>query len=114
MCHYSKSTKEHVATAFIAADKPDPQLDSDGKTSFLLLRQFKGYKKNDPGEQRQQCLPFSLSKKMFERPVAHLAIFTVFHQLMLLGFFFAMRSCENFKVSGERRTNPIRKRNMEF
>jgi len=38
---------------------------------------------------------------MFKRPVAHLAIFIVFHQLMLLGFFFAMRSCENFKVSGE-------------
>jgi len=51
---------------------------------------------------------------MFERPVAHLTIFIVFHQLMLLGFFFAMRSCENFKVSGERRTRPIRKRNMVF
>ena len=103
-----------MATAFIAADEPDPRLDSDGKTSFLLLRQFKGYKNNDPGEQSQQCLPFSLLKRMFERPVAHLAIFIVFHQLMLLGFFFAMRSCENFKVSGERRTHPIRKRNLVF
>jgi hypothetical protein len=51
---------------------------------------------------------------MFERPVAHLAIFLGFHQLMLLGFFFAMRSCENFKASGERRTHPIRKRNKVF
>jgi hypothetical protein len=51
---------------------------------------------------------------MLERPVAHLAIFIVFHQLMLLGFFFAMRSCENVKVPGERRTHPIRKRNMVF
>ena len=33
---------------------------------------------------------------------------------MLLGFFFAMRSCENFKVFGEQRTHPIRKRNMVF
>ena len=33
---------------------------------------------------------------------------------MLLGFFFAMRSCENFKVSGERQTHPIRKRNIVF
>jgi hypothetical protein len=49
---------------------------------------------------------------MFERPVSHLAIFLVFHQLMLLGFFFAMRSCENFKVAGERQTHPKRKRNM--
>jgi len=115
MRHYSKSTKGHaelvastcrtavdgVATAFIAADKPDPRLDSDGKTSLLLLRQFKGYKNNNPGKQSQQCLPFSLLKKMLERPIAHLAILIVFHQLMLLGFFFAIRSCENFKVSGE-------------
>jgi hypothetical protein len=119
MCHYSKSTKGHaelvastcrttvdgVATAFIAADEPDPRLDSDGKTSFLLLQHFKGYKNNDSGKQSQECLSFSLLKKMFERPVAHLAIFIVFHQLMLLGFFFAMRSCENFKVSGERQTH---------
>ena len=75
MCHYGRSTKGHaelvastcrtahdgVATAFIAAEEPDPQLDSDGKTSFLLLQQFKGYKNNDPGEQSQQCLPFSPS-----------------------------------------------------
>jgi hypothetical protein len=51
---------------------------------------------------------------MSERPVSHLAIFIVFHQLMLLGFFFAMRSCENFKVSGEQGAHPIRKRNMVF
>ena len=38
----------------------------------------------------------------------------MFHQLFLFGFFFAMRSCENFKVSGERRTHPIRKRNIVF
>ena len=56
MCHYSKSTKGHaelvastcrtavdgVATAFIAAAEPDPRLNSDGETSFLLLRQSKG------------------------------------------------------------------------
>jgi hypothetical protein len=36
----------------------------------------------------------------------------MFHQLFLFGFFFAMRSCENYKVSGERRTHSIRKRNI--
>jgi len=41
-------------------------------------------------------------------------IFLVFHQLFLLGFFYAMRSCENLKVSGERRTHPLRKRNLVF
>jgi hypothetical protein len=38
----------------------------------------------------------------------------VFHQLFLFGFFFAIRSCETFKVSGDRRTHPIRKRNIAF
>ena len=37
-----------------------------------------------------------------------------FHQLYLLGFFYAMRSCENFRVTGERRTKPIRKRDFIF
>jgi hypothetical protein len=111
---YRRTAVNGVATAFIAADEHDPRLDSDGKISFLLLRQFKGYKNNNPGKQSQQCLPFSLLKNMSERPVAHLAIFIVFHQLMLLGFFFAMRSSKNFKVFGERRTHPIRKRNMVF
>jgi hypothetical protein len=93
---------------------PTPDSTLTEKLRSFLFRQFKGYKNNDPGEQCQQCLPFSLLKKMLERPVAHLSIFIVFHQLMLLGFFFAIRSCENVKVSGERRTHPIRKRNMVF
>jgi len=47
-------------------------------------------------------------------PAKRTAIFIDFHQLMLLDFFFARRSCENVEVSGERRTHPIRKRNMMF
>jgi hypothetical protein len=58
-----RTAVDGVATAFIAEDEPDPRLDSHGKTSFLFLRQFKGYKNNDPGKQSQQCLPFSLLKK---------------------------------------------------
>jgi len=44
------------------------------------------------------------------------SITEIFGQLMLLAFFFAMRSCEYLKVekSEERRTTPIRKRNMVF
>ena len=107
-----RTAVDGVATAFIAADKHNSQPNPDRKTSFLLFRQFKGYKNNNPGKQSQQCLPFSLVKKMSEHPVdQHRAIFLYFHQLMLLGFFFVMRSCKNFKVSGDQRTNPIRKRN---
>jgi hypothetical protein len=40
----------------------------------------------------------------------------IFSQLMMLAFFFAMRSCEYLKVdsSADRRTFPIRKRNIIF
>jgi hypothetical protein len=40
----------------------------------------------------------------------------IFSKLMLLAFFFAMRSCEYLQVdkSEERRTSPIRKRNIVF
>ena len=37
-----------------------------------------------------------------------------FHELINLAFFFAMRSCEYLVTSGERRTHPIRKRNIVF
>jgi hypothetical protein len=50
---------------------------------------------------------------MIKRP-ADTRGMTAFHQLFLFGFFFAMRSCENFKVYGDRRTHPIRKRNIAF
>jgi hypothetical protein len=42
-------------------------------------------------------------------------LLVVFHQLMLLGFFFATRSCENLRVQGtERWTKFIMKINLVF
>ena len=37
-----------------------------------------------------------------------------YHQLTILAYFFAMRSCEYLRTSGDRRTKPIRLRNMIF
>ena len=50
---------------------------------------------------------------MFNRPCTNKANIT-FHQLGKLAFFFAMRSCEYLKVTGERRTDALRVRNFEF
>jgi len=102
-----------VAAAFVASDRPDPRKDVDGKTALFLQRLLKGYKNNDPGEKHQKALPLSIIQQMVNRPTSS-AILITFHQLFLLGFFYAMRSCENFKTSGERRTEPLRKRNFIF
>jgi hypothetical protein len=37
-----------------------------------------------------------------------------FHELTRLAFFFAMRSCEYLKVTSDRRTHPLRLRNLVF
>ena len=51
---------------------------------------------------------------MITRPLKT-PIAIAFHQLTLLAFFFAMRSCEYLKVSsGDRRTQPLRLRNIVF
>jgi hypothetical protein len=37
-----------------------------------------------------------------------------FHELTILAYFFAMRSCEYLKTTGERRTEPLRRKNFVF
>jgi hypothetical protein len=62
----------------------------------------------------QKAIPFELIKRMVTRKHKE-PLLVVFHQLMLFGFFFAMRSCENVRVQGtKRRTKPIMKRNLVF
>jgi len=38
------------------ANQPDPRFDKDGKPSFLLQRQLRGYKNLDPPEKQQVAL----------------------------------------------------------
>jgi hypothetical protein len=93
--------------------RPDPSLDTDGKTSFLLRRQLKGYANNDPASKGQKPIPLDLINKMITRQSLEPGLI-VFHELTLLAFFFAMRSCEYLKTTGERRTEPLRRRNFVF
>ena len=53
---------------------------------------------------------------MVTRPCTDQSLIS-FHQLLLLAFFFAMRSCEYLKVTdkeADRRTKPLRVRNLQF
>jgi hypothetical protein len=90
-------------------------LDEDGKTAFILQRQWKGYRNNDPSTKQQKPIPLALIHKMISRPVRDPGLIA-FHQLLILAFFFAMRSCEYLKLppGEERRTKAICLGNLTF
>ena len=127
-CEYSKSTRgydhlvagtcfaalDDISKAFVATGRPNPQFDGDGKRAFLLQRQLRGYKNLDPGEKHQKAIPLAVLEAMCKR-VTNVHALRVFHELTMLAFFFAMRSCEYLHVTGKkRRTLPLRKRNIIF
>ena len=103
----------NVAQAFEASGFPNPTLDAVGKKSFLLHRLHRGFKNLDGSTRHQKCISVDETLHMCSR-ASSCPLLTAFQQNYLLGFFFAMRSCENFKVSGSRRTCPIRLRNIFF
>jgi hypothetical protein len=98
-----------VSAAFTSNHLRDPRYDLDGRISQLLQRQIKGYSKQDPGTERQQCLPVEIFEKMIMRKTND-RFLQAYHENITLGFFFAMRACECFRVDGEnRQTICIRK-----
>jgi hypothetical protein len=102
-----------VATAFTSAGYSDPRHGPDGKMALLLRRQIKGYTNNHPSPTHQKALSIQVIFDMVQRPLQS-PLYKVFHQVSLLAFFFAMRSCEYLRVKGPRRTKPLRKRNIMF
>jgi len=103
----------NVAQAFEASGFPNPTLDALGKKSFLLHRLHRGFKNLDGSTRHQKCISVDEILRMCTR-ASSCPLLMTFQQNHLLSFFFAMRSCENFKVSGPRRTHPIRVRNIRF
>jgi len=101
-----------VAQAYRLADRPDPRLDRDGKSSFLLQRQIRGYKKLDPSKKQQVALTGSILRELHK--MAFTPLEKALCELFTGAFFFAMRSCEYLKVSGERRTKIIQLQNIRF
>ena len=103
----------NVAAAFEASGHPNPTLDALGRKSFLLHRLFRGFKNLDGSTRHQKCISVDEILRMCTR-VTSCPLMLAFQQNYLLGFFFAMRSCENFKVAGPRRTCPLRLGNIIF
>jgi hypothetical protein len=103
-----------VRQAFVAAGWDDSRTETNGELAFILQCQLKGYKNNDLAEQPQKAIPFSLLMKLITKPTKD-PLQRRFQQLTHMAFFFAMRSCEYLKVSGnERRTKPIRMCDITF
>ena len=94
-----------ICTAFVSTGRSNPSLEEAGKTSFLLHQQFRGYTNNDPSSKPQKAIPLKLLQEMVQRPCSDPGLIA-YHQLTILAFFFAMRSCEYLKTTGERRTIP--------
>jgi hypothetical protein len=103
---------DSVAQTYRMANRPDPRLDQDGRPSFLLLRQLRGYKKVDPPEKQQVALTGTILQEL--RNLALTKLEKAMCDLFTGAFFFAMRSCEYLKVSGKRRTKIIELGNIRF
>ena len=108
-----RTALDSVRKAFRANGRPDPALDADGKLALILHYQLRGYTNMDPSPKQQRPIPLVLIKQMIQRPCADPGLIA-FHQLFNFAFFFAMRSCEYLKTDGEKRTHPIRLRNLVF
>jgi hypothetical protein len=104
---------DSVCQAFVAAGWDDPGKDSNGELAFVLRRQIKGYKNNDPAEQPQKAIPFGLLQKLIMLPTKD-PMRRRFIHLTHMAFFFAMRSCEYLRTTGTRRTNPLRMCDFTF
>jgi hypothetical protein len=109
-CH---TAIDSVCQAFVESGYDDPRKDANGKLAFILQRQIKGYKNKDPSEKPQKAIPFGLLQKIITLPTKD-PLRRRSQQLTHMAFFFAMRSCEYLKVSGDRRTEAIRQRDIVF
>ena len=104
-----------MAQGFRAANRPDPRLDHDLKTCFLLQQQNRGYKNLDPNVKQQKALPLTVLRYLDSHALS--AKDKAISKLCIGATFFAMRSCEYSKtclLEESKRTKIIRLRNLRF
>ena len=113
VCQTVRATVDCVSQTFREYDKVDPRLDQNRVTSRILQQQFKGYKNHDPKEKHQKAIPLSVIRKLYEGQTNfELAV----ADLLTIGIFFCMRSCEYLKVPSHenRRTKLLKVHNFRF
>ena len=100
------ATISSISSTFRENGFGNPTLDADNQKSIFLQRQLRGFKREDPLPQGQQCVPLSFIKTIFEDDSSALSI--ALGQLISGALFFACRSCENSRVNnGENRKTKI-------
>ena len=101
-----------MAACFVSNSRPDPRLNNKGVADEFLNLQCKGCSKTDPPEQNQRALtPFFL-RVVHNRAHAPLQLATA--QLLISGFFFAMRSCEYSNTNAEKQTKIMSIKGIRF
>jgi hypothetical protein len=93
-------------------NRPDPRLDSNGKSAFLLQHQLRGYKNYDKTEKQQVGITGSVLYEFHQLSLS--SIDEARCKLFIGAFFFAMRSCEYLKVSGFHQTKLLTLQNILF
>jgi hypothetical protein len=102
----------NISTTFRIHQRPDPFRGSDGERHRILQLQIASYRKRDPKKKQQKAIPARVVRHTVETATDELEE----HKADLIGgsFFFACRSCEYSKVSGERRTKLLTLGDIEF
>ncbi len=67
-----KSSIAHVCQTFREHGQPNPSLDDDGKSGFLLQRELKAFKKEDPAENHQKAIPMSVILALAKQQISKL------------------------------------------
>jgi hypothetical protein len=107
-------TIQCLCSTFRENGYPNPTLDEDGQFAFILQRELRSFKNLDPPEKHQAAVPMSVISAINKRNSSELEQATA--QLVTLGIFFAMRSCEYLKVhqAEQHRTDIVRLRDIRF
>lgn len=108
-----RKTIGQVAQAFRDHDEPDPRLDTDLKLHTHLEKIFTGMQSQDPPEQQQKAIPPAVLLFIFEKGKQS-PFLCIIANLLIAALFFACRSCEYLKTSGERKTKLLTVRNIVF
>ena len=91
-----RSAISFVAQTFRENDHSNPTKDEDGELGRLLSRLFRSFKKGDPNPVQQKALPIAVLREIAKLQTTETQ--RAISQLLIVAFFFAMRSCEYLDV----------------
>jgi hypothetical protein len=89
-------TISYVCATFQENGFPNPSLNKDARTGFLLQQLYQGFKNTNPAEQHQKVIQMCVIAKIGKKTLSELSI--AIFQLVCLAIFFACQSCEYLKV----------------